>query len=200
MMAVSAIDRSRAVGGFCPPSRLRRSGAASFAWLAATALAWLAKPKRPWSYDWLRRRPAFAATPLRRGSLRVACRAEAFSGGEEGSPPPPLRGSGATALAWLAKPKRPWSYDWLRRRPAFAATPLRRGSLRVACRAEASSGGEERSPPPPRRGYGATALARLAEPKLGEAERRLVAKIFPRWNRVADWLREAERFSTTALV
>jgi hypothetical protein len=26
----------------------------------------------------------------------------------------------------------------------------------------------------------------------------LVAQIFPRWNRVADWLREAERFSTAA--
>src|SRR5687768_2443501 len=38
MMAVSAIDRSRAVGGFCPPSRLRRSGAASFAWLAEPKL------------------------------------------------------------------------------------------------------------------------------------------------------------------
>jgi hypothetical protein len=31
-----------------------------------------------------------------------------------------------------------------------------------------------RSPPTPLRGYGATALARLAEPKLGDAERRLV--------------------------
>ena len=26
----------------------------------------------------------------------------------------------------------------------------------------------------------------------------LVAQIFPRWNRVADWLREAERYSTAA--
>ena len=26
----------------------------------------------------------------------------------------------------------------------------------------------------------------------------MVAQIFPRWNRVADWLREAERFSTAA--
>ena len=27
---------------------------------------------------------------------------------------------------------------------------------------------------------------------------RMVAQIFPRWNRLSDWLREAERFSTTA--
>ncbi len=27
---------------------------------------------------------------------------------------------------------------------------------------------------------------------------RMVAHIFPRWNRLSDWLREAERFSTTA--
>jgi hypothetical protein len=26
----------------------------------------------------------------------------------------------------------------------------------------------------------------------------LVAQIFPRWNRVADWLRDAERFSMAA--
>jgi hypothetical protein len=26
----------------------------------------------------------------------------------------------------------------------------------------------------------------------------MVAQIFPRWNRVADWLREAERFSMAA--
>jgi hypothetical protein len=32
--------------------------------------------------------------------------------------------------------------------------------------------------------------------KINDLE--LVAQIFPRWNRVADWLREAERFSTAA--
>ena len=31
-------------------------------------------------------------------------------------------------------------------------------------------------------------------------ERRLVAQIFTRWNRVADWLRETEHFSTAASV
>jgi hypothetical protein len=29
-------------------------------------------------------------------------------------------------------------------------------------------------------------------------ERRLVAQIFPRWNRVADWLREAEGYAAAA--
>jgi hypothetical protein len=44
-----------------------------------------------------------------------------------------LRRSGAAAFAWLAEPKLVRRQD----RPAFAASPLRRGSLRVACRAEA---------------------------------------------------------------
>ena len=46
--------------------------------------------------------PASAAARLRRGILRVACRAEARSGI---CPPPPLRGYGAASFAWLAEPK-----------------------------------------------------------------------------------------------
>ena len=42
MMAVSASDRGQAVGRFCPPSRLRRFGAASF---ACQKLAWFTEPK-----------------------------------------------------------------------------------------------------------------------------------------------------------
>jgi hypothetical protein len=50
-----------------------------------------------------------------------------------------------------------------------------------------------RRPPPPLRGYGATAFACqkarwLAESKLAAGERRLVAQIFTRWNRIVDWL------------
>ena len=33
---------------------------------------------------------------------------------------------------------------------------------------------------------------------LDGSRENLVVQIFPRWNRVADWLREAERFSTAA--
>jgi hypothetical protein len=33
---------------------------------------------------------------------------------------------------------------------------------------------------------------------IEDGNERMVAQIFPRWNRVADWLREAERFSTAA--
>jgi hypothetical protein len=33
---------------------------------------------------------------------------------------------------------------------------------------------------------------------LDASNENLVAQIFPRWNRMADWLREAERFSMAA--
>jgi hypothetical protein len=59
--------------------------------------------------------------------------------------------------------------------PAFAASPLRRGSLRLsesslACRAE-------------------------ARPK---GERRLVAQICPRWNPLTSWMRQIEDFQRAA--
>ena len=34
--------------------------------------------------------------------------------------------------------------------------------------------------------------------EIDTGNERMVDQIFPRWNRVADWLREAERFSTAA--
>jgi len=49
----------------------------------------------------------------------------------------------------------------------------------------------EQGPPPRLRRYGVASFACIDE-------RRMVAQILPRWNRVADWLREAERFSTAA--
>ena len=56
-------------------------------------------------------------------------------------------------------------------------------------------------PPSLLRSYGgqpSRGLPTVAHALLGKRERRMVAQIFPRWNRVADWLREAERFSTAA--
>ena len=47
-------------------------------------------------------------------------------------------------------------------------------------------------------GYGATAFTRLAEPKPGEAERRLVAQIFTSWNPLMSWLEQANRFRLAA--
>ena len=36
---------------------------------------------------------------------------------------------------------------------------------------------------------------RRAGPYVDPTGAKMVAQIFPRWNRVADWLRDAERFS-----
>lgn len=52
------------------------------------------------------------------------------------------------------------------------------------------AGIEVRGGPPPRlRRSGATALARLAEPELGEAERRLVDLSWTQSNPIVQWLR-----------
>jgi hypothetical protein len=38
----------------------------------------------------------------------------------------------------------------------------------------------------------------FTEPKLAYGERRLVAQIFPSWNRVSDWLTDAEGYAAVA--
>jgi hypothetical protein len=54
------------------------------------------------------------------------------------------------------------------------------------------------SPPSPLRGSGATTFSRLAEPKLGEAERRLVDLTGASWNRLTSWLRKVEALRSAA--
>jgi hypothetical protein len=55
-----------------------------------------------------------------------------------------------------------------------------------------------RSPPSPLRGYGATTFAWLAEPKLGEAERRLVDQNIASWNQIALWLKQLQELRPAA--
>jgi hypothetical protein len=61
----------------------------------------------------------------------------------------------------------------------------------MACRAEARSEAKQARLRVASRRYAAASFACIHE-------RRMVAQICPRWNRVADWLREAEWFSTAA--
>src|ERR671933_42010 len=95
---------------------------------------------------------AFAALRLRRDSLRSACRAEARLSQRVGIVGNDVR---------------------LRRAAATARQPSLGLPSRSSTKPTRWDRGK-RCPPSPRCGYGATAFARLAEPKLGEAERRLV--------------------------
>src|SRR3990167_1466604 len=107
---------------------------------------------------------AFAATRLRRDSLRLARRAEAAERGSGqilqpspaiesegglpsrssrwGRPPSPLRGFGTTAFVWLAEPKP-------RSGVAGRFCSLRlRSRAKAACRAVAPDGDVRLRPPP----------------------------------------------------
>src|SRR5689334_4369119 len=91
------------------------------------------------------------AASARQPSPASPSRSSRFEGSslkrDGGGPPPRLRRFGATAFAWLAEPKltvRGKLVKAGRGRSASAAAPLRRDSLRLACRAEAHGSREAR--------------------------------------------------------